>query len=116
MRKRTNSIIKKKKLLLRKKDIVQVISGKDKGAVGKILNIDRIKEKVVVEGVNIVTKHVKPNQNNQEGRIDKFEAPIHYSNVLLYCKESERGERVRIRINDDGSKNRIFVKSGSSAD
>jgi large subunit ribosomal protein L24 len=107
---------KKKKLLLKVDDKVQVIAGKDKGAIGKILNIDRYRERVIVEGVNVVTKHIKPNQQNQEGRIEKFEAPIHYSNVLLYCDESKKGERIRIKINDDNTKTRVFVKSGISAD
>ncbi len=107
---------KKVKLLLKKDDVVQVISGKDKGTTGKILSIDRYRERVVVEGVNIVTKHVKPTQAGQEGRIAKFEAPIHYSNVLLYCKDSGKGERVRIRVNDDNTKTRIFTKSGIAAD
>ena len=106
----------KKKLFLKVGDTVQVITGKDKGMVGKILNIDRYRERVIVKDVNIVTKHVKPNQLNQEGRIDQFEAPIHYSNVLLYCEESKRGERIRIRVNDDNTKTRIFVKSGIPAD
>ncbi len=97
-------------------DRVQVITGKDKGTVGKILSIDRYRERVIVEGANIVTKHVKPNQQSKEGRIEKFEAPIHYSNVLLYCEESKRGERIRIRVNDDNTKTRIFVKSGTPAD
>lgn len=104
------------KLLLKKGDLVQVISGKDKGTKGKILSVDRIKQRLVVKGVNIVTKHVKPSQANQEGRIDRFEAPVHYSNVLLYCKESDRGERIRVQINDDNSKTRIFTKSGTPAE
>ncbi len=107
---------KKKKLFLKVDDMVQVIAGKDKGTVGKILNINRYRERVIVEGVNIVTKHIKPNQQGQEGRIEKFEAPIHYSNVLLYCNESKKGERIRIRVNDDKTKTRVFVKSGIPAD
>lgn len=106
----------KMKLLLKKGDVVQVIAGKDKGTTGKILSIDRYNARVIVEGVNIVTKHVKPTQAGQEGKIVKFEAPIHYSNVLLYCKDSEKGERLKIRINDDKSKTRIFAKSGTAAD
>ena len=106
----------KKKLLLKKDDVVQVICGKDKGTTGKIISIDRYKERVVVEGVNIVTKHVKPQQAGQEGKIEKFEAPIHYSNVLLYNKVSGKGERLKIRINDDNSKTRIFATSGTPAD
>ena len=115
-RNRKNQAPQKKKLLLKVEDTVQVIAGKDKGTVGKIVSIDRYKERVLVEGVNMVTKHVKPNQQNQEGRIDKFEAPIHYSNVLLYCNESKKGERIRIRVNDDKTKTGIFVKSGLPAD
>ena len=107
---------KKKKLHLKVGDKVQVIAGKDKGEVGKILSIDRYRERVVVEGLNIVTKHIKPDQQRKEGRIEKFEAPIHYSNVLLYCNESKRGERIRISVKDDQSKVRIFAKSGTPAD
>jgi large subunit ribosomal protein L24 len=108
--------VQKKKLLLKRGDVVQVISGKDKGNTGKILSIDRCRERVIIEGINIVTKHVKPNQAGQEGKIERFEAPIHYSNVLLFCKESGRGERLRIRLNDDNTKTRIFAKSGIAAD
>lgn len=107
---------KKKKLLLKNGDLVKVISGKDKGSTGKIISVDRFNERLIVEGVNMVTKHVKPTQAGQAGKIDRFEAAIHYSNVLLYCKESEKGERLRIRINDDKTKTRIFVKSGTPAD
>ena len=104
------------KISLKTGDLVQVTAGKDKGTKGKILNIDRKKLRVVVEGVNIVTKHIKPNGQNQEGRIDRVEAPIHYSNVLLFCEKSGRGERVQIRINEDGSKTRIFAKSQTPAE
>jgi len=107
---------KKLKLLLKAGDVVQVVAGKDKGATGKILSIDRFNARVIVEGVNIVTKHQKPTQAGQEGQIVKFEAPIHYSNVLLYNKESGRGERLKIRVNDDQTKTRIFAKSGTAAD
>lgn len=95
---------------------MQVISGKDKGKIGRIINIDHYKERVTVEGVNIVTKHIKARQLGQEGRIEKFEAPIHYSNVLLYCEKSGMGERLKISINDDKTKTRIFAKSGIPAD
>ena len=107
---------KKKKLLLKKGDVVQVICGKDKGNKGKVISIDRVSERIVVEGINIVTKHVKPKQAGQEGKIERFEAPIHYSNVLLFCEKSGRGERLKIRINDDNSKTRIFAKSNLAAD
>ena len=104
------------KLVLKTGDTVQVISGKDKGRTGKILHIDRVKARVVVEGVNIITKHIKSRGADQPGRIEKQEAPIHYSNVLLYNEKSKKGERVRIQVNDDGSKTRIFAKTGNKAD
>lgn len=107
---------KKMKLRLKKGDVVQVIAGKDKGNTGKILSIDRYNARVIVEGINIVTKHQKPTQAGQEGQIVKFEAPIHYSNVLLYNKESGKGERLKIQINDDKSKTRVFAKSGTTVD
>ena len=115
-KKRKEATQKKVKLHLKRDDIVQVIAGKDKGTTGKIIGLDRYHQRVIVEGVNIVTKHVKPNQAGQEGKIERFEAPIHYSNVLLFNKESGRGERIRIRINDDNTKSRIFVKSGTPAE
>ncbi|MGK0288984.1 MAG: large subunit ribosomal protein L24 [bacterium] len=104
------------KLHLKKGDVVQVICGKDKGSTGEILNIDREKERVIVKGANIITKHVKPNPNNQQGGIVKMEASIHYSNVLLFNKESSRGERIQIQINEDGTKTRVFAKSGTPVD
>jgi len=104
------------KLQLKSGDLVQVITGKDKGKTGKILKIDRVKARVTVEGVNIVTKHVKGKGPEQPGRIDRFEAPIHYSNVLLYNEKSKRGERIRLQVNDDGSKSRIFTKTGNAAE
>lgn len=101
------------KLDLKRGDVVQVISGKEKGATGKIMKIDREKMRVLVEGLNMQTKHVKPNQANPNGGIVKQEGPIHYSNVLLFNKSSEKGERIRIQKNEDGSKTRVFAKSGT---
>ena len=68
---------------IKKGDLVQVIAGKDKGKQGKIMVIDRAKNKVIVEGINIITKHQKPNRGNQTGGIIKTEAPIHASNVMF---------------------------------
>lgn len=116
MKQKAAKATKRHKLSLKRGDLVQVISGKDKGATGKILKLDREKLRVVVEGVNLVTKHVKPNGTNQEGKIEKFEAPIHYSNVLLYCEKSGKGERLKVTIGADGSKTRVFAQSNISAD
>lgn len=93
-------------------DTVQVITGKDKGQQGKVLKIDWKKERILVEGINKVHRHQKPTQQNQQGSINITEAPIHYSNVLLYSPEAGRG--VRVRIERDGKiKKRICVKTSN---
>ena len=78
-----NNINKKQKLISEKDDTVKVIAGNDKGKTGKILEVLPDKNKAIVEGVNMVTKHVKPSANNPEGGIKKTEAPIHISNLML---------------------------------
>lgn len=86
---------------LRKNDTVEVISGDHRGARGKILRIDPVRNLVVVEGVNMVYRHVRPTRKNpQGGRVQK-EAPIHMSNVLPYDSASGRGERVRFVVERD---------------
>lgn len=102
------------KLYLKQGDTVQVITGKGKGSTGEILRIDSKKMRVIVEGVNMVKKHVKPTQNNPQGGIISKEAAVHYSNVLLYCDKSGRGERIKI-VNENGEKKRVFVKSKTVA-
>jgi large subunit ribosomal protein L24 len=93
-------------------DQVMVIAGADKGKTGKILRVLTSKNRVVVEGVNRVWKHVRPTQRNpQGGRIQK-DAPIHVSNVMPLDPSSGKG--VRVRFEDrDGVKRRIAVGSGS---
>lgn len=71
------------KLQIKKGDVVQVISGNDKGNSGRVIEIDRAKLRVVVEGVNVRKKHARPSQANPNGGIISREMPIHYSNVML---------------------------------
>ena len=93
-------------------DTVIVISGADKGKTGKVLRILTDKDRVVIEGVNRVWKHVRPNQRNpQGGRIQK-DAPIHLSNVMPLDPTTGRGTRVRFE-DRDGRKHRIAVGSGT---
>jgi len=101
-------------MLFRIDDEVEVIAGADKGHRGKILKIDRKKNKVVVEGAGKVWKHVKRSQKNpQGGRLNK-EMPISASNVMLVDPTSGRPTRLGVRFLDDGSKERFAKKSGSS--
>ncbi len=93
-------------------DEVQVIAGKDKGQVGKVLKIDWKKKRILVSGVNIVTRHIKPNQQNQQGNREESEAPISYSNVLLYSASVKKGVRIRT-VRSNKVKTRICVKSSN---
>ncbi len=88
---------------VRKGDLVEVISGDHKGQQGRILRIDTKRDRVVVEGVNMVYRHVRPSrQNPSGGRIQK-EAPLHLSNVLPVDPKTQRGSRVRFQIDRDAS-------------
>ena len=97
---------------VRKDDLVEVIAGDDalKGKARKVLRVLPDEGKVVVEGVNRVYKHVKPNRRNpQGGRLSK-EMPVNASNVLLYCPTCHRGVRTGKRFTDDGAKERFCKK------
>lgn len=95
-------------------DIVEVIAGDDKGVRGKVLSIDREAGKLVVEHVNKVYKHVKRSQKNpQGGRLSK-EMPIQISNVLLLCPKCNKSSRTGVKLNEDGSKQRICRRCGNS--
>lgn len=97
---------------VRKGDMVQVMAGDDKGKTGEVLRVDRKAGKVLVQGVNRVFRHLRPSRRNpQGGRIQK-EMPIDISNVLPVDTKTNQPTRVRFRINDDGSKERLAVKGG----
>lgn len=89
---------------IRKNDIVKVISGDHRGAQGKVLRVDPRKNLVVVEGVNVVYRHVRPSRRNpQGGRIEK-EAPLHLSNVLPLDSKTGRGTRVQFEVEREGAR------------
>ncbi len=94
-------------------DTVKVIAGKDKGATGKVLKAFPKENKVIVEKVNIVTKHLKPKGPQNPGGIEKTEAPIHVSNVMYFDTKSGKATRIGYRI-EDGKKIR-FKKSDNES-
>lgn len=94
-------------LKIKKGDTVKVIAGKDKGTEGKVLSVDAKNSKVVVEGVNVVTKHTKPSAQNQNGGIIQKEAPMDISNVMYVHK----GKATRVGFKMDGDKKVRFAKS-----
>lgn len=97
---------------LKKNDLVITLTGKDKGKTGKILKVLRDKNKVIVEKINIVKRHIRPTQVNPQGGIIEKEMPIHISNVLLYCKKCQKGVRIGKKLLEDGSKVRVCKKCG----
>lgn len=99
-------------LRIKTDDEVVVISGKDKGKTGKVLRVELARERVVVSGINIRTKHVKPLPGSSEpGGIVKEEAPVHVSNVALIDPKDGKATRVRTEVRD-GKKVRVAVRSG----
>ena len=98
------------KLKIKKGDTVQVIAGDHKGEKGKVLKVDREKNRAIVEGVNLVSKHTKPSAQNPQGGIIKKEAPIHISNLSLLDPKSGEPTRVEYQVKD-GKKVRISKKS-----
>ena len=96
-------------------DKVVVIAGKDKGKEGKILNVFRADNKVVVENVNMVKKHVKGN-GQTTGSINEVEAPIHVSNVMIIDPKTKKPTRIGHSTNKDGKKIRVSKKSNSNLD
>jgi len=107
----------KLKTRIKKNDTVKVISGNSRGSVGKVLFIDRDKGRVIVEGVNIIHRHTKPNQKNQQGGIVKREAPINITNVMLMCPKTNQPTRIGMKLIKDEktgkvTRMRLSKKSG----
>jgi len=102
------------KTSLRKNDQVEVIAGKDKGRVGKILKIDREKNRAVVERINMIKKHQKPVDAQQPGQIIEREASIHFSNLMLVCPECANTVRTGKKNLEDGTKVRSCKSCGAT--
>lgn len=102
-------------MFIKKNDTVVIMTGKNKGAKGKVLFAFPKTTKVIVEGVNMVTKHKKPNRKVQQGGIVHQEAPIHVSNVMLLDPKTKTPTRVRFEMRND-KKVRVSVKSGEVID
>lgn len=102
---------------LRKDDIVEVISGKDKGKKGLLLSINRRKNRVIVEGVHLVKKCIKPNPNKGvDGGIIEKELPVHASNVAIYNQTTKKADRVGFKYTEEKSKVRYFKSSNELTD
>ncbi len=104
------------KMHVRTGDTVQVISGREKGKVGEVVQAIPKTSQVVVKGINFRTKHVKPQQEGESGQITTYEAPIHSSNVMLYSSKEKVASRVCYTVNSEGRKVRMLKKTGETLD
>jgi large subunit ribosomal protein L24 len=101
---------------IKKDDKVKIISGKDRGKIGKVLNVVRKKKRIVVENINIVKCHVKPNAKNRQGGIVEKESPVHWSNVMLMCNKCLAPVRIKFQVLEDGKKVRACRKCNELID
>ncbi len=97
-------------LRIKKGDTAVVMTGKNKGKKGRILSVNPAKERIVIEGINIVKKHTKPNKKYTQGGIIEKEAPVHISNVMLQCPKCNKPTRIGNAVLDDGRKLRTCKK------
>jgi len=97
-------------LHIKKGDTIKVISGKDKGKIGEVIQILRHSHQVIIKDVNVKKKHVKPKKEGEVGKISQFEAPINRSNVMLYSTEKQIASRISIQIDQNGKKTRVLKK------
>ena len=106
----------KRTMGIRKGDTVQVISGNDKGKRGRVLDVFKEKQRVMVEGVRLMKRHTKPNRRSPQGGIVEREAPIHVSNVMVVCPKDDRPTRIRKTQLDTGKWIRSSARSGEMID
>jgi large subunit ribosomal protein L24 len=99
---------------IRKGDTVQVISGDDKGKIGRVLSVDEVKGRVVIEKVNFVKRHTKAKRQGVQSGIIEKEAPIRVSKVMLYDSRAGRGTRVGVRVLPDGTRERVSKATGET--
>jgi len=108
--------MEKDNCLIKKNDKVKVIAGKDKGKIGRVLSVDRKKNRLLVEHVNIVKRHTRPSAKNKQGGIVESEAPIHWSNALLMCNKCLAPVRIKMQHLEDGKKVRMCRKCNELID
>lgn len=109
---RTETAAKVFKIRLKKGDTVIVLAGKYKGQTGKITAVHPRENKVTVEGINIVKKHVKPNQQHPQGAIVELTKPIWVSKVAIVEPTTKKASRIGLKVNNDGTKTRVFTSTG----
>lgn len=108
--------MQKERINIKKDDKVKVIAGKDRGKIGKVIRVDRKKNRILVEGVNMVKRHQRPSASNRQGGIIEGEAAIHASNVMVLCNKCISPMRVKMTAVEDGAKVRVCRKCNEIID
>jgi len=103
-------------LSIRKNDTVMVISGKEKGKKGRVLSVMPSEDKLIIEKVNVIKKHMKPSKKYAQGGIIEKEAPIHRSNIMLVCPRCGKPARITNIVFEDGKKSRVCKKCKEAID
>ena len=106
----------KNKCRIKKDDKVKVVAGKDKGKIGKVINVDRSKNRTLVENINIAKRHSRPGGKNKQGGIIESEAMIQLSNVMLVCGKCLKPARIKIQKLEDGKRIRTCGKCSEIID
>jgi large subunit ribosomal protein L24 len=101
---------------IKKNDKVKVIAGKDKDKIGKVLRVNRKKNRILVENINIIKRHSKPNMSNKQGGIIEKESPLHLSNIMLVCNKCMKQIRIKIKMLEDGKRVRFCGKCNEQID
>ena len=107
---------KRIKMRIKTGDLVKVINGKEKGKTGEVLKTIPLENRVVVKGINLITKHIKPTQEGESGRILKEEASLHASNVMFFSKDKSITSKIEFFIDKEGVKKRRLKKTGEIID
>ena len=108
--------MQRNKCHIKKDDKVKIITGKDKGKIGKVLKIANKKDRILVENINVIKRHTRPTAQNRQGGIVESEAPVHWSNVMLMCNKCVSPVRIKMKRLDDGKKVRVCRKCNEIID
>ena len=111
-----NRNLKRVKMRIKKGDLVKIINGKEKGKTGEVLKTMPLENRVLVKGINFRTKHLKPTQEGEKGRIVTEEASIHASNVMFFSKDKNIVSKIEFFIDKEGVKKRRLKKTGELID
>ena len=102
--------MKQHKIRIKVDDKVKVVAGKERGKIGKVLKIDRKKNRILIENINVIKRHQRPSAQHRQGGIIESEAPIHFSNVMLMCNKCVTPIRIKMKHLEDGKKIRVCGK------